>query len=193
MGNNTDEKKHNQSANSSAPLALSVLMLVNGVFSVYVVNYNPKIGEWHIWLCSGLGVLLAVLAVSVVVWGVKQLKKGRGIKKITVAVTVLAVLMGIMWTFTSLPYYKDFIGGSKTVTTDSWLVVIDKLYFLDDEGDTVILTIPTDTAKEFRAKENYEYDYDNNLLKYYDKITVTYFPESKVIISTSAEGQKDGL
>ena len=188
---NSDEKKHNQSANSSTPLALSVLMLINGVFSVYVVNYKPKIGEWHLWLCSGLGVLLAVLTVSVVVWGVKQLKKGRGSKKITITITVLAILMGIMWTFTSLPYYKDFIGGSKTVTTDSWLVVIDRLYFLDDEGDTVILTIPTDTAKEFRAKENYEYDYDNNLLKYYDKITVTYFPESKVIISTSAERQKD--
>lgn len=188
---NTDKKKHNQSANSSTPLALSVLMLFNGVFSVYVVNYKPKTGEWHLWLCSGLGVLLAVLTVSVVVWGVKQLKKGRGSKKITVTVTVLAVLMGIMWTFTSLPYYKDFICGSKTVTTDSWLVVIDELYFLDDEGDTVILTIPSDTAKEFREKENYEYDYENNLLKYYDKITVTYFPESKVIISTSAEGQKD--
>lgn len=191
MRNNTEKKEHYQSENSSTPLALSVLMLMNGVFSVYVVNYKPKIGEWHIWLCSGLGVLLAVLTVSVVVWGVKQLKKGRGSKKITIVIIVLAVLMGIMWTFTSLPYYKDFMGGSKTVTTDSWLVVIDRLYFLDNEGNTVNLTIPTDTANEYREKENYEYDYDNNLLKYYDKITVTYFPESKVIISTSATGKKD--
>ncbi|MDE7281860.1 MAG: hypothetical protein K2N36_09010 [Ruminiclostridium sp.] len=161
-------------------------MLINGVFSVYVVNYKPKIGEWHLWLCSGLGVLPAVLTVSVVVWGVKQLIKGRGSKKITVTVTVLAVLMGIMWTYISIPYYKDIIGGSKTVTTDSWLVVIDKLYFLDDKGGKVALTIPSDTAKEFREKENYEYDKENNLLKYYDKITITYFPESGVIINASA-------
>lgn len=188
---NSDEKKHNQSANSSTPLAISVLALINGVFSVYVANYKPKIGEWHIWLCSGLGVLLAVITVSVVVWGVEQLRKGRGSKKITIAVTALAVLIGIMWTDISIPYYKDIIGGSKTITTDSWLVVIDKLYFLDDEGNTVNLTIPTDTAKEYREKESYEYDHDNNLLKYHDQITVTYFPESKIIISTSTERQKD--
>lgn len=75
------------------------------------------------------------------------------------------------------------------MTTDSYLVVRDYLHFLDNEGNEVRLTIPEDTASELRAKENYEYDYENNLLKYYDKITVTYFPESKVIISISAGGQ----
>ena len=47
--------------------------------------------------------------------------------------------------------------------------------------------IPNDTASEFRSKENYEYDYVNNLLKYYDTITVTYYPNSGVIIDLSSE------
>ena len=180
-------KNKDQSKNDSLPFVLPILMLVNGVFSVYVFNYKPKIGEWHLWLCIGLDILLILLTAAVVLWGVKQLKKGG--KKIAVAVMVLAVLMGIMWTYISIPYYKDLIGGNKTITTDSWLVVMDRLYFLDDEGDTVILTVPSDTAKEFREKENYEYDYENNLLKYYDKITITYFPKSGIIVSTSATGQ----
>ncbi len=71
--------------------------------------------------------------------------------------------------------------------TDSYLVVVDHLYFLDDEGNEVTLTITKDTANELRANENYEYDSENNLLKYYDKMTVTYFPESNVIVSISIE------
>lgn len=74
------------------------------------------------------------------------------------------------------------------MTTDSFLVVFDELYFLDNNGDKVNLTIPGDTADELWAKENYEYDHENNLLKYYDKMTAVYFPESGVIISVSAEG-----
>lgn len=178
-------KNKDHSENSFSPLVCSILMLVNGVFSVYVYNYKPKMGEWHLWLCIGLDILLILITAAVVVWSVKKLKKG-GSKKIAVSVMVLAVLIGTMWTYISIPYYKDFIGGSKTVTTDSWLVVIEKLYFLDDKGGTVTLTIPSDTAKVFREKESYEYDQENNLLKYYDKITITYFPESKVIINASA-------
>ena len=100
---------------------------------------------------------------------------------------VFVVLVFALWIDSTFPYYKDLIGGSKTVTTDSYLVVWDNLYFLEDDGNEIKLTIPTDKASEFRAKENYEYDFENNLLKYYDKITVTYFPNSKVIISALSE------
>lgn len=185
MENNTEEKK-TSSKNSLISLASSVLVLFNGIFTAYVVNYKPKIGEYHIWLCSALGVLLALFTVWTVVWCIRSLKKGEGSKTMLVLLIVLALLMGIMWTYIAVPYYKDFIGGSRTVTTDSYLVVRDYLHFLDNEGNEVRLTIPEDTASELWAKENYEYDYENNLLKYYDKITVTYFPESKVIIGIKA-------
>lgn len=189
MENNTEEKK-TPSKNSSISLASSVLVLFNGIFTAYVVNFKPKIGEYHIRLCSALGVLLALFTVWTVVWCIRSLKKGEGSKTMLVLLIALALLMGITWTYTAaLHYYKDFIGGSRTVTTDSYLVVHDNLHFLDNEGNEVRLTIPKDTASELWAKENYEYDYENNLLKYYDKITVTYFPESKVIISVSAGGQ----
>ena len=130
MGNNTDEKK--SSKNSSISLASSVLVLFNGIFTAYVVNYKPKIGEYHVWICSALGVLLALFTVWTVVWCIRSLKKGGGSKTMLVLLIVLALLMGIMWTYISVPYYKDFIGGSRTVTVDSYLEVHDSLYFLDD-------------------------------------------------------------
>lgn len=185
MGN-TEEKRAPKYVQIS--LVCSGLVILNGVFSAYVVNYKPKVGEYHIWLCSALGVLLAVYTAWVVAVCVRLLKDGGAGRGLTVAVMTLAVLMGIMWTYTAIPYYKDIIGGSTTVTTDSFLVVFDELYFLDNNGDKVNLTIPGDTADELWAKENYEYDHENNLLKYYDKMTAVYFPESGVIISVSAEG-----
>ncbi len=191
MENNANDKK-TSSINSRVFLANSILLLLNAVFSAYVLNYKPKIGEYHVWLCSVLEVLLAVFTVWTVVLCIRVLIKKAGGKKYAIAVMMLTIIMGVMWTLTSLPYCKDFIGGSKTVTTDSYLVVIDELQFLD-EGNRVELMIPEDTAEKLRAKENYEYDFENNLLKYYDKITVTYFPESKVVISILAEGQNQNL
>lgn len=185
MGN-TEEKRAPKYVQIS--LVCSGLVILNGVFSAYVVNYKPKVGEYHIWLCSALGVLLLLFTVWAVAVCVKLLKDGGVGRGLTVTVMTLAILMGIMWTYTAIPYYRDIIGGSTTVTTDSFLVVFDELYFLDNNGDKVNLTIPGDTADELWAKENYEYDHENNLLKYYDKMTAVYFPESGVIISVSAEG-----
>lgn len=187
MENNTDENRKT-SNNSIITLMSSMLVLLNSIFTAYVLNYKPKTGGYHIWICSFLGIIVMLFTVWVVVVCVRLLKRGEGSKKLTAALMVISVLMGVMWTYTSLPYCKDLLGGSKTVTTDSYLVVYDDLYFLDNEGNKAELTIPEDTAREFRAKENYEYDFENNLLKYYDKITVTYYPESKVIISALAEG-----
>ena len=79
-------------------------------------------------------------------------------------------------------HINDFFGESKTVSTDEYLVVRDHLYFRDNEGHDIYLVIPDDKAKEFRSKENYEYDHEKNLLKYYEPITITYYPNSKVII-----------
>lgn len=185
--NNNAEKKKTSSVNSRISLVISGTMLLNGVFSAYVLNYKPKIGSYHIWICSALGLLLTVFSVWGVVQCVTVLKKGTDNKKLTAFLLVFVVFVFALWIHTAIPYYKDLIGGSKTVTTDSYLVVMDKLYFLDDNGDKMTLIIQADTAKEFRAKENYEYDYENNLLKYYDKITLTYFPNSGVIISALPE------
>ncbi len=186
MKRDTDNQNTSSQNNMSA-LIISVLALLNGVFSAYVLNYKPKIGEYHIWLCTILGVLLALFTIWGVAWCIRQLQKKCSAPKITIPLMIITILMGIMWTRTALPYYKDLAGSSKTVMTDSYLVVVDHLYFLDDEGNEVTLTITKDTANELKAKENYEYDSENNLLKYYDKMTVTYFPESKVIVSISIE------
>lgn len=187
MGDKSEEKNVSTSY-SRVPLVMTVMIFLNGVFSAYVVNYKPKIGVHHIWICSALGVLLTVFLLWGIVECVNSLKKHENNKKYTIFVLIFVVLVFILWIGSTVPYYKDLINGSETVTTDSYLVVRDKLYFLNNDGDEVDLIIPTDTAREFRAKENYEYDNEKNLLKYYDKITVTYFPDSKVIISALAEG-----
>ena len=185
MKSDTDKRKAT-SKNISFALVWAVLALLNGIFSAYVLNYEPKIGRYHIRICSILGVLLTLFTI----WGaalcIRYIKMKKQAKSAAVMM-IIFILMCLMWTHTVLPYYKDLAGSSKTVTTNSYLVVHDNLYFLDDEGNEVKLIIPDDTADELRPKENYEYDSENNLLKYYSEMTVTYYPESKVIISISAE------
>lgn len=171
----------------SLSLMCSILVLFNGIFSTYVLNYNPKIGEYHIWLCSILGVLLAAFTVFVIIWCVKLIKRNDTGKKIIICIITLVAFAGVMWTHTAWPYYKDIINGSKIVITDSYLVASDKLYFLDDGGNEVDLPVSEDISNELRARENYEYIEETNLIKYYDKITITYFPESKVIINILTE------
>ena len=63
MENNTEKKASKYGLIS---LVCSLMVLLNSVFSAYMVNYKPKVGEYHIWLCSALGVLLAVYTVWVV-------------------------------------------------------------------------------------------------------------------------------
>lgn len=183
---NYEDKRKNISANNQISLITSGLLIFNGVYSAYVLNYKPKVGAYHIWICSILGILLIIFSMWAFVKGVGLLKREEK-KGVTITVLIIITLMFAMWTNQTIPYYKDFVGGSRTITTDSYLVVHDKLYFIDNDGIEMQLIIPKDTAEEFRAKENYEYDYKKNLLKYYDKITLTYYPNSKVIISAIAE------
>ena len=176
---------YKMSKSGSVSFMCSILALFNGIFSAYVLNYNPKIGEYHIWLCSILGVLLAIFTVFIIIWCIKLLKRNEPSKRIIICIVMLAIFTGAMWTHTVWPYYKDIIGGSKIVITDSYLVASDKLYFLDDGGNEVDLPISEDISNELWARENYEYIVETNLIKYYDKIAITYFPESRVIISIS--------
>ena len=76
--NNDAEEKNTSSVNSSLSFVISGTMLLNAVFSAYVVNYKPKIGFHHIWICSALGVLLTVFSVWGVVQCVNLLKKKYG-------------------------------------------------------------------------------------------------------------------
>lgn len=185
MNINSANKQSQSSIGLTTIICLNLIF--NAVFSAYVLNYQPKIGKYHILICSILGILIVLFAILGIVWCVKDLKNQNSNKKLTIGVMLITILMGVMWSHTAIPYLKDLMGGSKTVTTDSYLVVIDTLFFLDDEGNDVNLTIPAASADELKSKDNYEYDYENNLLKYYDKMSVDYFPESKVIISISAE------
>lgn len=167
--------------------ALTGLSIFYAVISAYVVNYKPKIGTYHIWLCSAVGAAVVIFSVWAIILCAGLLKRKEGKKGYNICVLVLALFLLLMGADSTLPYCKDIIGGKTTVKTNSYLVVRDKLYFLDDNGSEVTLIVPKETADELRSKENYEYDSVNNLLRYYDPMTVTYYSNSGVIIDLLSE------
>lgn len=176
------KEKEDKKAYISGQVMLCALMILNAVHSAYVINYTPKIGAFHITLCTVFGIILIIYSIWAVVKCISMLIKKEGKNGFIIVLLILTVFLAVMGVPSVIPYGIDFLGESKTVTTDEYLVVRDYLYFRDDDGNDVALLIPEDMAKEFRSKENYEYDPEKNLLKYHDKITVTYYPNSKVLI-----------
>lgn len=163
------------------------LSVFYAVISAYVVNYRLKIGTYHVWLCSAVGAAAVVFSVWAIILCAGLLIRKKGKKGYNICVLVLALFLLLMGADSTLPYCRDLIGGKTTVKTNSYLVVRDKLYFLDDNGSEVALVIPKETADELRSKENYEYDSENNLLRYYKSMTVTYYPNSGVITELLSE------
>ena len=135
-------------------------------------------------ICTIFGILLVLFSVWAIVNCVIILRKNER-KNLVIILLILTILLPILGTTSTFPYFEDCFEGSKTITANNYLVVIDKLYFLDENNNKVSLTIPTEKAKKFRSNENYEYDSVNNLLKYYDPITVTYYPNSGTIVELS--------
>ena len=111
-----------------------------------------------------------------------MLIKKEGKKGYIITVLILTFLLFVMGADSTLPYYRDILRGSKSVTMSSYLVIRENLSFLDDEGNGVTIKIPEDKAYELREKEAYEYDQENNLLKHQDSVTITYYPNSKVLL-----------
>ena len=177
-----NDKKYNIILNL-LPSLMSILIAIN---TAYVINYKPKIGSYHIYLCTIFGIVLVLFSVWSIVNCIIIFRKKEK-RNFAVILLIITIFLFMTGTYSTLPYCKDFFKGSKTITTYDYLVVIDKLYFLDDDNNEVSLVIPTEKANEFRSNENYEYDSENNLLKYYNSITVTYYPNSGTIINLSSE------
>lgn len=182
MENNYSPKNSNRGS-----FVLLGISIFNAILSPYVINYKPKIGTYHIWLCSAIGVAIVIFSIWAIIFCVGLLKRKEGKKGLNIVLLMLTVLLLIFGVDSTLPYCKDVIGKKTTVKTNSYLAINDKLYFLDGKGNKVTLNIPSETASEFRSNDNYEYDYENNLLKYYNSITVTYYPNSGVITDLSSE------
>ena len=182
MENNYSPKNSNRGS-----FVLLGISIFNAILSSYVINYKPKIGTYHIWLCSAIGVAIVIFSIWAIIFCVGLLKRKEGKKGLNIVLLMLTVLLLILGVESTLPYCKDVIGEKTTVKTNSYLAINNKLYFLDGSGNEVTLNIPSETASEFRSHENYEYDYENNLLKYYNSITVTYYPNSGVITDLSSE------
>ena len=176
------QEKEDKKTYISGQVMVCALLILNAVHSAYVVNYTPKIGAFHITLCTVFGIILIIYSIWAIAKCISMLIKKEGRKGVIIILLILTVLLAVMGVSSVIPYGIDFLGESKTVTTDEYLVVKDHLYFRDNDGNDVTLVIPEDMAREFRSKENYEYDQEKNLLKYYDEITVTYYPNSKVLI-----------
>lgn len=162
-----------------------LLSIFIAIYSAYVINYKPKVGSYHIFLCIAFGILLVLFSIWAVVNCIIFLIKKKERKIIISLLLIMTICLLIFGTIDSFPYCKDLFEGSKTITTDSYLVISDQLRFLDENNNEVKLIIPAEKAEEFRSNENYEYDFANNLLNYYDPITVTYYPNSGTIVDLS--------
>ena len=176
------KEKQDKNASITQQIIIYALLILNAVHSAYVLNYAPKIGAFHITICTVFGIVLAVFSFWAVVKCMNMLLKKEGKTGINIILLLLVVLLTILGISSIIPYVRDFFGDSKTVTTDKYMVVRDHLYFIDDEGNDIYLVIPEDMAETFKSKDNYEYDPEKNLLQYYDPINITYYPNSKVII-----------
>ena len=181
-GRMDDKDSQEKKISASQQFVMYGLLILNAVFSAYVLNYTPKIGAFHLAICTAFGLVLVIFSIFAAVKCISMLIKKNGKRGINIILLILVVLLAASGIPSIIPYGIDFFGESKTVSTDEYLVVRDHLYFRDNEGNDIYLVIPDDMAKEFRSKENYEYDHEKNLLKYYEPITITYYPNSKVII-----------
>jgi len=177
-----DEKNRKEKTNLTISLQLIGLAVFNAVHSAYMINYKPKIGAYHVWLCTVIGLMIIVFCAWSIVNSVKILTAGERKRGYIIIVLVLTSMLLVMGADSTLPYCKDLMENSKSITANSYLVIRDHLSFQDDEGKNVTIQIPADKADELRAKENYGYDQENNLLKHYDSVTVTYYPNSKVLL-----------
>ncbi len=177
-----DEKNRKEKTNLMISLQLIGLAVFNAVHSAYMINYKPKIGAYHVWMCTVIGLMIIVFCAWSIISSVKILMAGGRKRGYIISVIVLASLLLVMGVDSTLPYCKDLMENSRSITVDSYLVIRDHLSFQDDAGKNVTIQIPADKADELRAKENYEYDQKNNLLKYYDSVTITYYPNSKVLL-----------
>ena len=163
-------------------LILPVFVAVN---SAYIINYKPKIGVRHVWICSAIEAAAVIFSVWAVMVCVGALRRKTVRKRISVCWLIATISMMTLVTISALPYFKDLWCGTRTVTTDSYLAVRDNLYFRDNDGKEVVLKIPEGTAEEYRSRENSGFDPENGLLKHDDTVTVTYFPNSGVIVFDS--------
>lgn len=173
------DKEKKSSAFGFIPLGLSVFIAVN---ETYVNRYQPKVGAYHLYLCSAFGVLLAVFCVFAAVMTILDMKKKERNLGIDIGILILTAFLLWLGVTCALPYWKDVIGGSRQVTTDRYLVSRDKLTFFD-EGFEVTMKIPGDKAEEYRSGKALEYDNVHNVMIYEEPVSVSYYPESKVLIS----------
>ena len=68
------------------------------------------------------------------------------------------------------------------MTTNRYLVIDEDLYFQDNDGNKDSLRIRKTTVSELLPKDNDEFDSENNLFIHQDPISVTYYPNSKIIV-----------
>lgn len=172
------EKEKKASAFSFIPIGISVFIAVN---ETYLNRYQPKVGAYHLYLCSAFGILLVVFMIAAAILIIADMRKKARNPGINIGLLILTVFVLFLGITEALPYWKDIFAGNRQVTTGSYLVIKDKLTFLD-EGAEVTVKIPGDKAEEYRSRESIGYDKENNLLIHKEPVSVSYYPNSHVLI-----------
>lgn len=175
------EKKWHENIDKASIIQLITLILMP-ICSAYIINYKPKIGVIHVWLCSAFGVVLVAFSIWAIVVCSVMLKKKEGKKGPNIALILLMLITLTMGVSVSSRYCKDLINGSTTITTNKYMAVMDVLYFQKEDGAKERLLVLKKTASELMPKDNDEFDSESNLFIHQDPISVTYYPNSKIIV-----------
>ena len=158
-------------------------IICNAVYSVYVLNYTPKVGAVHVRLCAGIGGLMVLFTLWAVICCIRLIVRSKAQRVLTVFFLGGVVLGFLLWLPATCSYWADFVNGSRTVTTDRYLPVSGDLYFTDEDGQRQKLTLPDAMFAVCRENENNAYDAEENYLIYSQKVKLIYYPHSKVIVS----------
>ena len=183
MEENKIEKKYTSNAFLNIALGLG---LFNTALN-YILHYSGKVGTYHVWICSIIGVLLVLFAIYGIVQCIKIVKSKTAHAYLAIIVSIMIVIYSVVMTLTILPYYKDLFAEAKTVTTDYYCIMNNHLYFYDSDKELEIINISTKTADELSKIESYGSTSEYSVSKHNENITIKYHPNSKVTISVTGE------
>ena len=77
-GRMDDKDSQEKKISASQQFVIYGLLILNAVFSAYVLNYTPKIGAFHLAICTAFGLVLVVFSIFAAVKCISMLIKKKG-------------------------------------------------------------------------------------------------------------------
>lgn len=175
-----------EKAISKAFWLVSFYVFFQGIF-IFIINALDKVGTHILYLYSGSTLAVIILSVSYFILFFKRLIK---IKKYRLRYSIIAVLLAIMVsliTYTGFDYSVDIFVGSKTITTNEYIIPFLRntyISLIDDNGEHINIPLTEEFVEELKENPVIEDDAwsDNYLLYHENTVTIEYYPNSNVLL-----------